>query len=122
MLDYGHAEPARQLLLDYARRARSANLGKDCAVFEPTHGSAPKYQQLNPSIVNPIAMHLSACMMLDHIGETDKAERIRGAIAEVVKEGKVRTYDMMRLTGGPKVFDKGACTTQQMTDAIIAKL
>jgi 3-isopropylmalate dehydrogenase len=102
--------------------ACSANIGKDCAVFEPTHGSAPKYQDLNPSIVNPIAMHLSACMMLDHIGEIDIAERIRGAIGEVVEEGKVRTYDMLRLTGGPKVFEKGACTTQQMTDAIIGKL
>ena len=102
--------------------ACSANVGKDCAVFEPTHGSAPKYELLNPSIVNPIAMHLSACMMLDHIGERDMSARMRGAIAEVIKEGKVRTYDMMRLTGGPKVFEKGACTTQQMTDAIIAKL
>ena len=102
--------------------ACSANTGKDCAVFEPTHGSAPKYEQLNPSIVNPIAMHLSACMMLDHVGETDKAASIRKAIGEVIKEGKVRTYDMLRLPGGPKVFDKGACTTQQMTDAIIAKL
>ncbi len=99
--------------------ACSANTGKDCAVFEPTHGSAPKYQELNPSIVNPIAMHLSACMMLDHIGERGMADRIRGAIGAVIQEGKVRTYDMMRLTGGPKVFEKGACTTQQMTDAII---
>jgi len=102
--------------------ACSANLGKDHAVFEPTHGSAPKYEKLNPSIVNPIAMHLSACMMLDHVGEREKAERIRGAIGAVIKEGRVRTYDMLRLPGGPKVFEQGACTTQQMTDAIIAKL
>jgi isocitrate dehydrogenase (NAD+) len=102
--------------------ACSANTGRDCAVFEPTHGSAPKYEELNPSIVNPIAMHLSACMMLDYIGEREMAERVRGAIGEVIKEGKVRTYDMLRLTGGPKVFERGACTTQQMTDAIIAKL
>lgn len=102
--------------------ACSANTGRDCAVFEPTHGSAPKYEQLNPSIVNPIAMHLSACMMLDYIGEREMAERIRNAIGDVIKEGKVRTYDMLRLTGGPKVFERGACTTQQMTDAIIAKL
>lgn len=102
--------------------ACSANVGKDYAVFEPTHGSAPKYAELNPSIVNPIAMHLSACMMLDHIGETQIAERIRGAIAAVVAEGKVRTYDMMRLSGGPKAISQGAATTQQMTDAIIAKL
>jgi 3-isopropylmalate dehydrogenase len=102
--------------------ACSANMGKDCAVFEPTHGSAPKYEKLTPSIVNPIAMHMSAVMMLDHLGERDKAAKIRKAIATVVAEGKVRCYDMMRLTGGPDVFSKGACTTQQMTDAIIARL
>jgi len=102
--------------------ACSANIGKDHAVFEPTHGSAPKYEKLDPSIVNPIAMHLSACMMLDHIGEQEKADRIRGAISQVIQEGKVRTYDMLRLPGGPKVFEKGACTTQQMTDAILARL
>ena len=102
--------------------ACSANIGDEVAVFEPTHGSAPKYEQLDPSIVNPIAMFLSACMMLDHIGETEKAEKIRKAIAEVIAEGKVRTYDMLKLRGGPDVFEKGACTTQEMTDAVIAKL
>ncbi|MBZ0200982.1 MAG: isocitrate/isopropylmalate dehydrogenase family protein [Ignavibacteriaceae bacterium] len=102
--------------------ACSANIGQEVAVFEPTHGSAPKYQTLNPSIVNPIAMILSACMMLDHIGENEKAEKIRAAIATVVEEGKVRTYDMMKLRGGPDVFSKGACTTKEMGDAIIAKL
>jgi 3-isopropylmalate dehydrogenase len=102
--------------------ACSANIGRNYAVFEPTHGSAPKYEKLNPSIVNPIAMHLSACMMLDHIGERAIADKIRHAIGEVIAEGKTRTYDMLRLTGGPGVFEKGACTTQQMTDAIIAKL
>lgn len=99
--------------------ACSANIGKEYAVFEPTHGSAPKYQELNPSIVNPIAMILSACMMLDHIGEIEKAKKIRNAIAKVVEEGKVKTYDMMKLKGGPDVFKYGACTTQQMTDEII---
>ena len=102
--------------------ACSANIGNEVAVFEPTHGSAPKYQELNPSIVNPIAMILSACMMLDQIGETNKANRIRKAIAIVVEEGKVKTYDMMKLKGGPDVFKQGACTTQQMTDEIMAKL
>ena len=102
--------------------ACSANMGREHAVFEPTHGSAPKYEKLNPSIVNPIAMHLSGCMMLDHLGETEKATRVRNAIAAVVEEGKVRTYDMLRLTGNAEVFSKGACTTQQMTDAIIKKL
>jgi len=102
--------------------ACSANIGAEVAVFEPTHGSAPKYEMLEPSIVNPIAMILSACMMLDHLGENDKAYRIRTAIANVISENKVRTYDMMKLAGGPDVFDKGAATTQQMTDAIIAHL
>ncbi len=102
--------------------ACSANIGRDCAVFEPTHGSAPKYEKLNPSIVNPIAMILSACMMLDHIDEKDKADQIRHAIAKVVQASKVQTYDMLRLTGGPDVFKHGAATTQQMTDAIIQSL
>ena len=102
--------------------ACSANIGREVAVFEPTHGSAPKYEHLDPSIVNPIAMILSACMMLDHIGEVDKATRIREAISAVVTEGEVRTYDMMRITGGPKSIEMGAATTSQMTDAIIAKL
>jgi 3-isopropylmalate dehydrogenase len=102
--------------------ACSGNIGDEVAVFEPTHGSAPKYERLQPSIVNPVAMILTAAMLLDHIGETEKAERIRGAVAAVVKEGKVRTYDMMKLTGGPDVIAKGAAGTTQMTDAIIAKL
>jgi 3-isopropylmalate dehydrogenase len=102
--------------------ACSANLGDEYAVFEPTHGSAPKYEKLNPSIVNPIAMFMSAVMMLEHIGEKEIAAKIRKAIASVIEEGKVRTYDMMKLRGGSDVFEKGACTTQQMTDAIISKL
>jgi 3-isopropylmalate dehydrogenase len=102
--------------------ACSGNIGREVAVFEPTHGSAPKYEKLNPSIVNPIAMILSAVMMLEHIGETERAERIRTAIAAVVREGKVRTYDMLRLPGGADVFAKGAATTEQMTDAVLAKL
>src|SRR3569833_1024834 len=62
--------------------AASGNIGKDVAVFEPTHGSAPKYAELNPPIVNPIAMILSAAMMLDHVGEDAKAAQIRKAIAD----------------------------------------
>ena len=85
-------------------------------------GSAPKYDRIEPSIVNPIAMILSACMMLDHIGETDKAQRIRNAVAAVIEEGQVRMYDMLKLKGGPDVLKQGAATTQQMTEAIIAKL
>jgi len=61
------------------------------AVFEPTHGSAPKYAELNPPIVNPIAMILSACMMLDHIGDTERADRIRVAFEGALHEGPVPT-------------------------------
>ena len=102
--------------------AASGNIGDEVAVFEPTHGSAPKYAALNPPIVNPIAMILSAAMMLDHLGETDKAIKIRAAIAVAVAEGKVRTYDMMRIAGGAKSIAQGAASTQQITDAILAKL
>jgi len=102
--------------------ACSANIGEDVAVFEPTHGSAPKYEKLDPPIINPIAMFMSACMMLDHLGETEKAERIRTAIGEVIVEGQSLTYDMLMLRGGPDVFDRGAATTDQLTDAVIARL
>jgi isocitrate dehydrogenase (NAD+) len=102
--------------------ARSANVGKEVAVFEPTHGSAPKYEKLEPQIVNPIAMILSACMMLDHLDETEKAEQIRKAIGAVIAEGKIRTYDMLKLPGGPGVVEKGAATTEQVTDAILERL
>ena len=102
--------------------AASGNIGDTVAVFEPTHGSAPKYAELNPPIVNPIAMILSAAMMVEHVGETDKSERIKKAVAAVVKEGKVRTYDMMRISGGAKSISQGAASTVQMTDAILAKL
>jgi isocitrate dehydrogenase (NAD+) len=102
--------------------AASGNIGDTVSVFEPTHGSAPKYAELNPPIVNPIAMILSAAMMVEHVGENDKAERIRNAVAAVVKEGKVRTYDMMRIPGGAKSISQGAASTAQMTDAILAKL
>ncbi len=102
--------------------ACSANIGEEVAVFEPTHGSAPKYAGFRSSIVNPIAMIESACMMLDHIGEKQLSERIRKAIATVIEEGRVRTYDMLKLPGKPEVTDQGAASTSQMADAIIAKL
>ncbi len=102
--------------------ACSANIGDEVAVFEPTHGSAPKYADYPVSIVNPIAMIASACMMLDHIGENEKAENIRNAIARVISEGKVKTYDMMKMAGKADVIDKGAASTHEMTDAVIKKL
>jgi len=102
--------------------ACSANIGDEVAVFEPTHGSAPKYQELAPPIVNPIAMILSAVMMMDHVGETDRAQRVRDAVAAVVAEGRTRTYDMLKMPGGPNAIEDGAATTVQVTDAIIEKL
>ncbi|MBN2587283.1 MAG: isocitrate/isopropylmalate dehydrogenase family protein [Candidatus Fermentibacteraceae bacterium] len=99
--------------------ACSANIGEEVAVFEPTHGSAPKYAEYKVSIVNPIAMILSSCMMLDHLGEKEKASRIRKAIADVIARGSVRCYDMLKLKGSPEVLEQGASSTRQMTDAII---
>ena len=88
--------------------ACSGNIGKEVAVFEPSHGSAPKYVGMNK--VNPIAMILSAKMMLDHLGELDMAKRLEDAVAAVIAEGKVRTYDM-----------GGANTTTEMAEAIAAR-
>ena len=103
--------------------ACSAQFSKDgIALFEPTHGSAPKYADYEVSIVNPIAMIESACMMLDFIDERDIAAKIRKAVSSVILEGNVRTYDMMKLPGRQDVIQKGAASTQQMTDAIIEKL
>ena len=104
--------------------AASAQFNRETGigVFEPTHGSAPKYADYETPIVNPIAMIESATMMLEFIGEEDKAKRIRTAIASVIKEGKVRTYDMLKMKGAPDVIEKGAASTYQMTDAIIEKL
>jgi len=89
--------------------ACSGNIGNKLAVFEPSHGSAPKYAGLDK--VNPIAMILSAKMMLDWLGETEKGTILENAVAEVIKEGKVRTYDM-----------KGSNTTTEMAKAISDKI
>jgi len=103
--------------------ACSAQFSADgIGVFEPTHGSAPKYANYPVSIVNPIAMIESAVMMLEYLGEYDIANKIRKAIAAVIAEGKVKTYDMMKMTGRPDVIERGAASTQQMADAVIAKL
>jgi 3-isopropylmalate dehydrogenase len=102
--------------------ACSANIGEEMAVFEPTHGSAPKYADYPVSIVNPIAMIESACLMLDYLQETTISQRIRKAIAAVIIDGKVRTYDMLKLTGSPDVINQGAASTVQMTDEIIRRM
>jgi isocitrate dehydrogenase (NAD+) len=91
-------------------------------VFEPTHGSAPKYADYETSIVNPIAMIESACMMLDFIKEDEIAKKIRKAVADVISEGKVRTYDMSKMRGKADVINHGAASTIEMADAVIAKL
>jgi isocitrate dehydrogenase (NAD+) len=103
--------------------ACSAQFSEDgIAVFEPTHGSAPKYADYEIPIVNPVAMIESACMMLDYIGEIEPAGKIRNAIAGLILEGRTRTYDMMKMTGSPEVISNGAASTVEMTDAIISRL
>lgn len=95
--------------------APGANLGDEYAVFEPVHGSAPKYAGQNK--VNPIATMLSGVMMLRHIGEQDAANRLETAITQVISEGKYVTYDMKPSPGDPSVVG-----TSQVADAVIAKL
>ena len=95
--------------------APGANLGEEYAVFEPTHGSAPKYKGLNK--VNPLAMILSGVMMLRHLNEFSAAERLETAIASVISEGKHVTYDMK-----PTLDDPSSATTSAVADAIIEKL
>jgi 3-isopropylmalate dehydrogenase len=102
--------------------ACSANIGEEVAVFEPTHGSAPKYADYSVSIVNPIAMVESACLMLDHLDENDISGKIRSAIGRVVSHGEARTYDMLKLQGRPDVLEKGAASTVEMAEAIIKAL
>ena len=72
--------------------------------------------------MNPIAMVESTCMMLDFVDEQNIAGNIRKAIAEVIVEGKVQTYDMAKMSGRADVVEKGAASTAQMADAIIDKL
>lgn len=87
----------------------SGNIGDKLAVFEPTHGSAPKYAGQNK--VNPIATILAAKMMLDWLGETAKAEALERAVASVIKQRRIGTYDM-----------GGSNTTREMAEAIAAHL
>ena len=95
--------------------APGANIGDDCALFEPTHGSAPKYKGQNK--VNPCALLLSGMLMLRYLKEEDAADRLEKAIAAVIAEGKDVTYDMK-----PDRNDPTAVGTSEMADAIIAKL
>jgi isocitrate dehydrogenase (NAD+) len=95
--------------------APSANLGDDAAIFEPTHGSAPKYSGQNK--VNPMAMMLSGVMMLRHLGETETADQLEKVIARVIAEGKNVTYDMK-----PNMPQAKVVGTSQVADAVIEKL
>ena len=95
--------------------APGANFGENVAVFEPTHGSAPKYAGQNK--VNPMAQMLSGMLMLRHLGELTAALRLEQAIAEVIREGESVTYDMK-----PSRDDPTAVGTSEVADAIIAKL
>ena len=95
--------------------APGANVGAQAALFEPTHGSAPKYAGMNK--VNPIAMMLSGVMMLRYLKETEAADRMEGAIADVIREGESVTYDMK-----PSRDDPTAVGTSDVADAIIEKL
>jgi isocitrate dehydrogenase (NAD+) len=95
--------------------APGANIGDKYAVFEATHGSAPKYRGLNK--VNPTALILSSVMMLKHVSEGEAAVRLEDAIARVIAEGRKVTYDLK-----PARDDPTAVGTKEMADAIIAEL
>src|SRR3954449_10333513 len=95
--------------------APGANIGENAAVFEPVHGSAPKYAGQNKA--NPTAMMLSGVLMLRHLEEREAADRMEGAIAAVIAEGKDVTYDLK-----PKPDDPTAVGTSQFADAVIAQL
>ncbi|HEV2473289.1 MAG TPA: isocitrate/isopropylmalate dehydrogenase family protein [Chthonomonadales bacterium] len=95
--------------------APGANIGENAALFEPTHGSAPRYKGQNK--VNPTALILSGVLMLRHLQEKDAADRLESAVAAVIAEGKYVTYDMK-----PDRNDPTAVGTSQMADAIIQKL
>jgi isocitrate dehydrogenase (NAD+) len=95
--------------------APGANFGEGIAVFEPTHGSAPKYTGQNK--VNPMAEMLSGVLMLRHLGEVGAADRLEAAIAEVIAEGRSVTYDMK-----PTRDDPSAVGTSDVADAIVDKL
>jgi isocitrate dehydrogenase (NAD+) len=95
--------------------APGMNIGPDGAVFEATHGSAPKYKGQNK--VNPTALILSGMLMLRHLGETDASERLEQAVAATIAAGKDVTYDLK-----PHRDDPSAVGTQQMAEAICAKL
>lgn len=97
--------------------APGANVGDECAVFEPVHGSAPKYA--GKDVANPTAEVLSAVLMLRHLGEHEAAERILAAVRAVISEGERVTYDIKRSVTGSTA---GSVGTQAYADALIERL
>ena len=95
--------------------APGVNIGDRCAVFEATHGTAPKYAGRN--LANPMAMMLSGVMMLRHLDEVDAADRLERAITEVIAEGRSVTYDLK-----PTRDDPSAVGTSEVAEAIVAKV
>jgi len=95
--------------------APGANIGSQYAIFEPVHGSAPKYAGQNK--VNPMAMMFSGVMMLRHLGERDAAQRLEKSLMQVIAQGKYVTYDLK-----PRPDDPTSVGTSQVADAIIERL
>jgi isocitrate dehydrogenase (NAD+) len=89
--------------------APGANIGVNGAIFEAVHGTAPDIA--GKGVANPGALILASCMLLDHIGETDRAKRVRGALEQTIRAGQTLTRDL-----------GGTASTEEFTDAIIAKL
>ncbi len=102
--------------------APCANIGPQAALFEPLHGSAPKYADMVPPVVNPTGAILAAAMLAEHAGQMGPARAITAAVAKVLEEGVVRTFDLKGLPGGPNVLDQGAASTEEFTDAVIDAL
>jgi isocitrate dehydrogenase (NAD+) len=89
--------------------APAGNIGESAAMFEAVHGSAPDIA--GKGVANPTALILSACLLLDHVGQSDVGDRIRGALERVVRESVSRTADM-----------GGRATTREFTDAVVRAL
>jgi isocitrate dehydrogenase (NAD+) len=94
--------------------APGANLGERWAVFEATHGSAPRYRGTHRA--NPMGLMLSGAMLLRHLGEVDAADRLEAAVADVIAQGRTVTYDLRPSR------DDAAATTEEVVDAVVERL
>ncbi len=99
-----------------------ANLGPDCALFEPLHGSAPKRAEARPPMVDPIGAIRAGALLLEHLGRSDEAAAIEQAIARVVADGRTLSYDLLGLDGDDDVRAAGAADTLSLARAIAAAL